>query len=91
MNTVLNGLLMPGKLFMLFLSSADFFSKSFFSKKKKTFRNTIRVSNSLDPDQARRSVHLIWLQTVFKGYQQTTLGGKELTLFTSQSSDAISL
>ena len=34
-----------------FLMSADFFSKSSFSKN--SFRNTIRVSNSLDADQAR--------------------------------------
>ena len=32
---------------MLFLSSADLFN---------SFRNTIRVSNSLDPDQARQIV-----------------------------------
>ena len=37
-----------------FLSFADFFSKSTFSKKK--IRNTIRVSNSLDPGQARHFV-----------------------------------
>ena len=38
------------------LSSADFlfFSKSPFSKNY--FRNTIRVSNSLDPDQVRHLV-----------------------------------
>ena len=42
-----------------------FFFKLIFSKK--SFRNTIRVSNSLDPDQARRFV-----QTVCKGYQQMT-------------------
>ena len=36
------------------LSSADFFSKLTFSKI--SFRNTIRVSNRLDPDQARRFV-----------------------------------
>ena len=35
---------MLGKLFMLLLSSADFFQKN-------TFRNTIRVPNGLDPDQ----------------------------------------
>ena len=34
---------------MLFLSSAEFFLKSTFLKN--SFRNTIRVSNSLDPDQ----------------------------------------
>ena len=37
-----------------FLSSADFFSKSNFSKT--SFRDIIRVSNSLDPDQARHFV-----------------------------------
>ena len=44
---------------MLFLSSADFFSNLKFSEN--SFRNTIRVSNSLDLDQDRLS-----------GYQQTT-------------------
>ena len=37
-----------------FLSSADFFSKSTFSKS--SFRDTIRVSNSFDPDHALRLV-----------------------------------
>ena len=38
------------------------------------------MSNSLDPDQARRieSSGLIWVQTVCQGYQQTTLVDKEL-------------
>ena len=40
---------------MLLLSSADFF-KINFKKKKNSFRNTIRVSNCLDPDQDRRTV-----------------------------------
>ena len=39
---------------MPLLSSADFFSKLTFSKKN--FRNIIRVSNGLDPDQDRHSV-----------------------------------
>ena len=39
---------------MLLLSSADFLSKSTFSTD--SFRNTIRVSNGLDPDQNRRFV-----------------------------------
>ena len=39
---------------MLLLSSADFFSKLTFSKN--SFRNTIRVSNGLDPDKDRRAV-----------------------------------
>ena len=38
------------KFSRFFLSSADFFSKSSFSKN--SFRNTIRVSNNLNPDQA---------------------------------------
>ena len=65
-------------IFHAFLSSADFFfSKSTFSKNSS--RNTIRVSNSLDPDQAQQNIGLIWVQTVFKGYQQTTLGGEVKT------------
>ena len=43
-----------GYNFPCFLSSADFFFKINFLKN--SFRNTIRVSNSLDPDQARRFV-----------------------------------
>ena len=39
---------------MLLLLSDDFFSKLTFSNI--SFRNTIRVSNSLDPDQDRHSV-----------------------------------
>ena len=35
------------------LSSADFFSKSTFSKN--SIRNNIRMSNGLDPDQDRHS------------------------------------
>ena len=38
----------------MFLSSADIYKKSFFSKI--SFSNTIRVPNSLDADQARRLV-----------------------------------
>ena len=40
--------------FSCFLSSADFFQNQLFFKN--SFRNTIRVSNSLDPDQARHFV-----------------------------------
>ena len=55
---------------MLLLLSADFFSKLTFSKN--SFRNTIRVSNSRDPDQDRHSVCPDLVQTVCKSYQQTT-------------------
>ena len=43
------------ELFLCFLLSVVVFSKSSFSKIK-SFRNTIRVSNSFDPDQARHFV-----------------------------------
>ena len=39
---------------MLLLLSADFFENKFFSKN--SFRNTIRVSNRLGPDQDRHFV-----------------------------------
>ena len=45
---------MVTNVFLSFLSSTDFFLKSMFSKNY--FRNTIRVSNSLDPDQVRHFV-----------------------------------
>ena len=51
---VLLTLCMLGNFVCFFLSSLDFFFKINFFKKK--FRNTIRVSNSLDPDQARHFV-----------------------------------
>ena len=41
-------------IFHAFLSSADCFQNQHLLKK--TFRNIIRVSNSLDPNQARRFV-----------------------------------
>ena len=53
---------------MLLLSSSAFFSQLFL--KKKSFRKTIRVSNSLDPDQDGRFVGPDLGQTVCKGYQQ---------------------
>ena len=54
---------------MLLLSSADFFSNLTFSKN--SFRNPIRVSSSLDPDQDRHSVGPDLVQTVYQGFQQT--------------------
>ena len=45
---------MLGNFFMLSLLSADIFSK--LSLSKNSFRNTIRVSNRLDPDPDRHSV-----------------------------------
>ena len=67
-----------------FLSSADFFQNSTFPKN--SFRNTLRLSNRLDSDLARRFLGkkktsgLIWVQTVCKGYQQTKLVGKQFNL-----------
>ena len=45
---------MLGNLVSFFLPSADFFSKS--TSSKNSFKNTITLSNSLDPDQARHLV-----------------------------------
>ena len=53
-NCVFINSLHAGLFFMILLSSADLFSKFTFSKH--SFRNTIRESNSLDPDQDRHSV-----------------------------------
>ena len=58
-----------GNFSVLHLSSADFFFKINF------FEIDPRVSNSLDPEEARHCV-----QTVCEGYQQTTLVDKELIL-----------
>ena len=73
---------------MLFLSEDFCFLNKLFSKK--SFRNATRGSNSLDADQARHFVGpnilsgLTWVQTVCKGYQQTTRvvtsGERELIL-----------
>ena len=52
--TCMPGLFAYWVILRSFLSSADFFSKSTFLKN--SFRNTIRVSNSLDPDQGRHFV-----------------------------------
>ena len=52
-----------------------FFKIIFFFKK--SFRNTVRLSNCLDPDQDRHSVVLIRVQTVCKNYQQTTAGSRK--------------
>ena len=54
--------------FVVVSRSDDFFSKLDFSKKN--FSNTIRVSNSLNPDQANILPGLIWVQIVCKDYQQ---------------------
>ena len=61
-----------------------FFFKSTFSLK--SFRHTIRVSNSLDPDQASGFVGLSWVQTVCKRYQQMTkvaTSGERVKLYSS--------
>ena len=44
---------------------------------KNSFRNTIRMLNSLDPDPARRFVNR--LSQIITGYQQMTLVGEKLT------------
>ena len=66
---------------MNFYSLLIFFSKSTFLKSSfRSYWHTIRVSNSLDPDQAQQMSGLIWVQTVCKSYQQRTLGDKRVKL-----------
>ena len=52
------------------------FSKSNFLKN--SFRNTIRVSNSLIQIRPDILSGQIWFQNFCKGFQQTTVGGIEL-------------
>ena len=53
----------------MILSSAELFSKYFFSKN--STRITIRVANCLDPGQTNVMLGLILIQTVYKGHQAT--------------------
>ena len=53
------------------LANINFFNKI------KSFRNTNRVSSSLDPDQARLCIGPDLVQTVCKGYQLVVLAGKK--------------
>ena len=57
--------------FHAFLLSVDFFKINFFEK---SFRNTCIyiLANRLKQDQANIIFGLIWVQTISKGYQQTT-------------------
>ena len=66
-----------GKLFMLFLSSADFFQNQLFRKILSGIPSECQIAWI----QIRPNVllGLTWVQTVCKSYQQTTLGGKELS------------
>ena len=59
-----------------FLLSADF-PKKIHSLIEFSNKYHIRVSNNFDPDQVKHFSVLIWVQTVFKGYQQMILAGKE--------------
>ena len=68
--------LCPLEIFFIFLSSPDFFKINFFTKN--SFRNTFRVSNRFDPDQAKHLSDLFWVLSVCKGYKQTTLIGNNM-------------
>ena len=68
-------LLHAGKFFMLFCRLLFFFFKSTFLKD--SFRNVIRVSNSLDPDQARHYVGPGLVPDCLQRlYQQTTVNSQ---------------
>ena len=63
----------PWVILNAYLSFADFFSKLSFSKN--SFRNIIIVSTVWMEIRPDKVLVLIWVQTVCKGYQYTTLGG----------------
>ena len=66
---------LPTGSFCTFLSSADFFQNQLFFKN--SFSNSIRVSISLIQIRPDILPGLIWVQTICKGHQQTTLVGTE--------------
>ena len=55
------------------------FSKATFSKS--SFRNSIRVSNNLDPDQARRLVNFLQRTSVTTGKKMSSMVMDLTTLF----------
>ena len=70
----------PGEffLFFFFLSSADFFQNQFFRKILSGIRSECQtVWIQIRPDILSG---LVWVHTVYKSYQKTTLGDKEYTL-----------
>ena len=63
---------------MLFCRGQTFIKSPF---SKSAFRNAIRESNSLDPDQARQNVGPDLGPNCLQGYQQTKLVGKALIFY----------
>ena len=63
----------PFSTLCLLCKFASFLLSAFFFLLKNSFRNTIRVSNSWIQIRPDILSSLIWIQTVCKGYQQTTL------------------
>ena len=57
-------LCMLGKVLMLFVSSVDFFKKRLINKN--SFKNTIRLSNNLDPDEGPFKLILYVPSTIFQ-------------------------
>ena len=68
--------LSPGDFFILFLTSADFFQDQLFQK----ILSGIQSECQTDWIQIRPDLlsGLIWVQSVFQGYQQMTLVGHDL-------------
>ena len=71
--------------FSCFFVVCYFFSNSTFFAKK-SLRNNIRLSNSLDADQVQRFVRV---QTLCKSYQEVTLVGKKLNVTAENIFDVI--
>ena len=74
------------EIFHAFLSSADFCQDQCFRKILSGIHSDCQTVGSRSDPSFLSS--LIWIQTVCKGYQQMTLGGKELTLFIQDTSNS---
>ena len=76
---LLNSLLSPGLFFNVFFCRRLIFFKIikiiFFQNQLQEYHQCQTVWIQIRPDMWSG---LIWIQTICKGYQQTTLGGKEL-------------
>ena len=81
-HNVLNSL-HPWQFFLALLSSADFFQNQLFHTKNSEIPSECQIVwNQIRPDILSG---LIWLQTVCKSYQQTTLGDKKISSFSAQA------
>ena len=66
----------PGNFFMPFLSSADFFQNQLLKKIQEYHLSVKQIGSRSGPILLSG---LVWVQSVCKGYKQSTQVGKELS------------